>query len=83
MDSGRARLRDWMDRHGVNQTKAAEILEVNYVVLSQYLNGKRIPGLVNAVKIEQVTGISVESWLLNRVSPAVEPQPSDAGNSDI
>jgi transcriptional regulator with XRE-family HTH domain len=81
MESGRNRLRDWIWRSRVNQTKAAEILGVNQVVLSQWLNGVRIPGLENAVKIERITGISVESWLLTDVSKADEPVGASASKS--
>lgn len=64
MRSGRERLRAWIERSKVKDYEAAEILGVNPVVLSQWLGGARTPGLDNAVKIEQATGVSVESWLL-------------------
>lgn len=67
MISGPEQLRDWMQRRQVNQTEAAELLGITAVFLSQLLNSKRQPGLGNAVKIERMTGISVESWLLNEV----------------
>lgn len=69
MQSGRERLREWIDRSKTNQKQAAEILGIGEVFISQILNGERLPGLANAVKIEQVTGISVESWLLTEISP--------------
>jgi hypothetical protein len=31
--------------------------------VSKLLNGHRIPGLVNATKIERLTGIPTEAWL--------------------
>ena len=77
MQSGRTRLRHWIERSKVNQTQAAEILGVHQVVLSQWLTGTRVPGLENAVKLEQLTGISVESWLLSTISPATTDDPSD------
>lgn len=68
MVSGPEQLRDWMRRREVNQTEAAELLSITGVFLSQLLNNKRSPGLANAIKIERMTGISVESWLLTEVS---------------
>lgn len=65
--SGAERLRDYRDRHGYNQRDLAELLEINEVNLSRLINGIRNPGLPTAVRIEQMTGIPVESWLLNRV----------------
>lgn len=49
----------------MNQREAADVLGVHPVVLNEWLKGHKTPGLENAVGIEQVTGISVESWLLN------------------
>jgi len=71
MKTGRERLRDWIKRSQVSQTQAAKILSVHPVMISEWLGGTRRPGLENAVKIEQITGISVESWLLTEVSPTV------------
>jgi transcriptional regulator with XRE-family HTH domain len=65
---GPDRLKAWIERSKVNQREAAEILGAHPVVLSQWLSGQRTPGLANAVHIEQVTGVSVESWVLNAVS---------------
>lgn len=71
MTSGRERLRDWIGRSKVNQRQAAEILGVHPVVLCQWLSGERTPGLSNALLIEHVTGIAVESWVLSPISEAV------------
>ena len=66
---GRHRLREWIDRSKFRTDQdAAETLGVHPVVLSQWMSGTRRPDLSNAVLIEQRTGISVESWLLNEVS---------------
>lgn len=72
MQQGREQLRDWMKRRGVNQREAAILLGLNEVHFSQILNGHRQPGLANAVRIEQRTGISVESWALNEISEPAE-----------
>ena len=68
MTSGRARLADWIRRSGCTQTKAAEILGITTAYLSQLLSGVRTPGLTNAIKIEDITGIAVRSWELNPLS---------------
>lgn len=72
MQPGRDQLRDWMKRRGVNQKEAAVLLGLNEVHFSQILNGHRQPGLANAVRIEQRTGVSVESWALNEISEAAD-----------
>ncbi len=68
MQHGRDRLRDWIERSRLKQYEAAAVLGMSDVFLSQILNGVRTPALENAVKIERVTGVSVESWLLKHVS---------------
>ena len=73
MHTGRERLRAWIDRSKVNQKEAAEILQINEVVLSQWLSGSRTPGLANALHIESVTGVSAASWLLSPVPDDDEP----------
>lgn len=66
--AGRHRLREWIDRSKFDSDRqAAETLGVHPVVLSQWMSGTRRPDLDNAVLIEHVTGISVESWLLNEM----------------
>lgn len=75
MHNGPDQLRDWMRRRGVNQHEAAELISITDVYLSQILNGKRQPGLPNAIKIERLTGIPVESWLLSSVSNADDREP--------
>lgn len=64
MGSGVEQLKDWIARRGFNQTQAAEYLGFDNPYLSQLINGKRSPGLANAVKIEEKTGIPVEAWLI-------------------
>ena len=81
---GRDRLREWMDRSKLNQTETAQLLGFDAVFLSQILNGHRRPGLDNAITIERVTGISVESWSLNdlrELQVAVVAYPKTKRNS--
>jgi transcriptional regulator with XRE-family HTH domain len=82
MQSGPQRLREWIERSKCTDAKAAEILGVHKVFLSQILNGTRKPGLANAINIEQVTGIAVESWVLTEVSSAVDGAIETAAERD-
>ena len=81
MKDGRERLRDWLDRSKLNQTQAADILGLHPVYLSQILLGKRSPGLANAIKIEDVTGISARVWTLTGVSTPDGLSPAEPGNA--
>ena len=83
MKSGRERLRDWLDRSKVNQRDGAALLGIHYVNLSQILSGDRKPSLETAIRIEQVSGISAESWLLTTVSTNEEAEPVGARNRKI
>ena len=83
MQSGRQRLRDWIERSKVNQTQAAEILSMNAVMLSQILNGVRRPGLSTALTIERITGVSVESWMLTPLSDTADDEPARASKRQI
>ena len=68
MRTGRERLRAWMDRSKLNQRQTAELLGVSEVYISQILAEVRTPGLENAILIERVTGIPVESWSRSELS---------------
>lgn len=77
--TGRARLRAWITRGKFDSDRqAAETLGVHPVVLSQWLSGTRRPDLDNAVRIEQITGIAVESWLQTDLSDDSGPDPVSA-----
>lgn len=54
---------DWMKRRGFNFTDAAAHFGWDLTFVSKLVNGHRLPGLTNAVKIERETGIPVEAWL--------------------
>jgi transcriptional regulator with XRE-family HTH domain len=60
---GRERLAQWIERSRLNQLEAAKVIGIDPTQLSMVLNGKRRPGLDNAVKIEAATGIVVEAWV--------------------
>lgn len=79
LQPGRQRLRDWVDRSKFDSDRqAAEILGVHPVVLSQWMSGARRPDLDNALLIERVTGISVESWQLTEMISADEGRSAGA-----
>lgn len=71
--TGAARLAQWIDRSKLNQLEAARIIDIDPTQLSQILNGKRRPGLDNAVKIQQKTGIAVEAWVPLADDETAEP----------
>lgn len=63
MKSGAEQLKDWMIRRRFLQREAAEHLGFDETFVSQLVNGRRTPGLDNAILIERETGIPVEAWL--------------------
>lgn len=63
MKSGAEQLKDWMHRRRFLQREAAEHLGFDETFVSQLVNGRRTPGLDNAILIERETGIPVEAWL--------------------
>lgn len=83
MQSGPEQLKDWMRRRGVNQSEAAELLGLDIPFMSLLVNGKRTPGLTNAIAIERQTGIPVEAWLLNEVAESPDATPSGGGKRRV
>jgi len=63
MKSGPDQLRDWMHRRRFLQREAADYLGFDETFVSHLVNGKRTPGLDNAIIMERKTGIPVEAWL--------------------
>lgn len=80
MTAGRARLRAWIERSKVKDYEAAALLTVHPVMLSQWLSGTRTPGLDSAVKIEQITGIPVGSWLQTAVPSSADDDAAPVRN---
>lgn len=82
--NGAARLREWIGRAKFeSQREAADALGVHEVVLCQWLSGDRIPDLDNAHRLEDITGISTESWRLTDVSRSDAAEPVGAVNPKI
>lgn len=67
MQSGRERLREWIERSKLTQRTAAELLGMHYTFVNQILSGRRSPALGTAVWIERITGIPVEAWMPTEV----------------
>lgn len=72
MKEGRLQLKDWIHRRVFMQREAAAYLNLDETFLSQIVNGKRQPGLKNAIEIERLTGIPVEAWVPSEVGTSVE-----------
>ncbi len=81
MKSGAEQLKDWMHRRRFLQKEAAEHLGFDATFVSQLVNGARVPGLDNAIKIERATGIPVEAWLSTDRDETVQPQSAGAAKS--
>jgi len=67
MQSGATQLLAWIRRRGFSQREAAEYLGWEETFISKLVNGERTPGLTNAVKIEDLTGIPTKAWVSSRV----------------
>jgi transcriptional regulator with XRE-family HTH domain len=80
MQSGPQQLKDWMHRRRFMQQEAAEYFGWDETYISQLVNGRRSPGLENAVKIERATGIPVEAWVTSAVDIPAEPVGANARN---
>jgi transcriptional regulator with XRE-family HTH domain len=78
MKDGRLQLKDWIHRRVFTQREAAAHLGIDDTFLSQLVNGKRHPGLRNAIDIERLTGIPVEAWLSHNVDNSDESEAATA-----
>jgi transcriptional regulator with XRE-family HTH domain len=77
MQSGSAQLRDWMQRRGFSQYEAADYLGWDEASFSKLVNGNRTPGLANAVKIEELTGIPAKAWVSTPVDKGADESATD------
>lgn len=61
-------LREWMDRDGLTQARAAEILGIAQAEVSMYLRG-RMPTVERALKFEKATDGDVRpvDWVKGRI----------------
>lgn len=74
MKSGASQLVDWMKRRWPESTRpameTANLLGWDITFISKIVNGERLPGLINALKLERETGIPVEAWVPSEVDKA-------------
>lgn len=63
MKSGVEHFKGWLERMRFNQRQAAAYFGWDETFISHILSGKRTPGLANAVKIEELTGIPARTWV--------------------
>jgi len=73
MKSGPDQFKDWMHRRRFLQRESAEYLGFDETFVSQLVNGRRSPGLDNAIIIERKTGIPVEAWLSDDTDKTIQP----------
>ena len=73
VQTGAQQLLDWMKRRGFSKMDTAAHFGWDLTFISKLVNSRRLPGLVNAIKIERETGIPVEAWLPTRLDTDAEP----------
>lgn len=83
MKTGAEQLKDWMHRRRFMQKEAAEYFGWDETYISQLVNGKRQPGLDNAIKIERESGIPVEAWASTELSASQGEPVAPRGNSKL
>jgi hypothetical protein len=85
MKSGAEQLIDWMERRFPESTRkqrdTAEHFEWDETFIAKLVTGARLPGLVNALRIERETGIPVEAWVSSELDTPVSAAPERARKS--
>lgn len=81
MKTGAEQLMNWMERRwpesSRKQRDTAEHFGWDETFIAKLVTGARLPGLVNALRIERETGIPVEAWVPTALDESV---PAAAGN---
>lgn len=72
--SGPEQFKDWMKRRCFNQSETAAFFGWGENVISQFVNNQRKPGLLRAVRIEELTGIPIKAWVSSDID---ETDPAD------
>jgi transcriptional regulator with XRE-family HTH domain len=59
------RLSDWCDRKGLSQADLARALGVSRAAVCEWLSGKKMPELANALAIEKLTkrAVRASEWV--------------------
>ena len=63
MNESAFKLSSWLKDKKVSQAKFAKMLDVSRATMSRILNGKQMPNIELATKIEVLTGVRVAGWL--------------------
>ncbi len=71
-------MKDWIRRRSFSQLEAAQYLGWDEASFSKLVNGVRLPGLANAVKIEELTGIPARTWVPTSVDNSEQDAPETA-----
>lgn len=77
------RLRAWIERSGLQQYEAADLLGMEPTTLSRVLNAVRRPSFEDAGKIEAQTGIQAVAWLHVTVGSSRRDSPPRRRNMRI
>ncbi len=82
MKTGAEQLSDWMERRFPESTRrqrdTAEHFGWDETFIAKLMTGARLPGLVNALRIERETGIPVEAWVPSGLDTPVSAAPERA-----
>jgi transcriptional regulator with XRE-family HTH domain len=80
MHSGPEQLKDWMRRRGFNQADAARYFGFDQPTMTRIVNGTYRPGLLTAIKIEELAGIPAKAWV-DASALESEPEPVTASGA--
>lgn len=72
------RFRGWFERAQLSAAEVARDLGVDASYVSHLRAGRRVPSLVIAARIEQLTGIPARAWVTSE--PATDPASPDAAS---
>jgi transcriptional regulator with XRE-family HTH domain len=87
MTTGALHLRNWAVRRFPNTRRlnqdVADHFGWNKSIASAYLNGRRLPELRIALRIQQETGIPVESWVSTAGDDSAHAVPATVNNHNV
>lgn len=76
MSAAQQQLARWVERNGPSLTDAVTAIGCQWGQLRDWTHGTAKPGLKWAVRIQTVTGIRVEAWLLGAKTKAKRRAPA-------
>lgn len=83
MHSGRHLLDEWRRRSKHDQRTLAGLLGISDGYLSQILSGARRPKLELLIRIEELTGVPVSSWVDIRRGKSGKPKKHSADSPNV